>query len=84
MCSCLKREEWLGLSYEESDAEALVQGVADRVILGLLPSSQCAWGTALGALGDRGGCLHLHGNVRDSDEAAWSQATLVRVTPSIS
>ena len=54
-----------------------VQGVADRVMLGLLPSSQCAWGTALAALKDQGGWLHLHSNVKDSDEAAWSQATLV-------
>ena len=54
-----------------------VQGVADRVILGLLPSSQCAWQTALAALKSQGGWLHLHSNVKDSDEAAWSSATLV-------
>lgn len=54
-----------------------MQGVADRVMLGLLPSSHCAWQTALAALKDKGGCLHLHSNVKDSDEAAWSHATLV-------
>lgn len=55
-----------------------MQGVADRVLLGLLPSSRCAWRTALAALKEQGGWLHLHGNVKDSDEASWAQATLVR------
>ena len=55
----------------------ILQGTADRVLLGLLPSSECAWKTAVAALKDTGGCLHLHGNVKDTEEASWAQATLV-------
>lgn len=42
------------------------RGVADRVLLGLLPSSRGGWVTALAALKPRGGVLHLHENVKVS------------------
>ena len=51
--------------------------MADRVLLGLLPSSECAWKTAVAALKDTGGRLHLHSNVKDTEEASWAQAALV-------
>ncbi len=38
--------------------------IADRVILGLLPSSQEAWPVACSVLSDKGGWLHVHGNCR--------------------
>ena len=38
-------------------------GVADRVSLGLLPSSEAGWGVACTALKEAGGWLHIHGNV---------------------
>ncbi|OAY64172.1 tRNA wybutosine-synthesizing protein 2/3/4 [Ananas comosus] len=47
------------------------QGVADRVCLGLLPSSECSWATAVRALRAVGGVLHIHGNVNDSEENSW-------------
>ncbi|KAF7008271.1 hypothetical protein CFC21_023064 [Triticum aestivum] len=47
------------------------KGVADRVCLGLIPSSECSWATAVRALRVGGGVLHIHGNVNDSDEARW-------------
>ncbi|CAM0906040.1 unnamed protein product [Alopecurus aequalis] len=47
------------------------KGVADRVCLGLIPSSECSWATAVRALRVGGGILHIHGNVNDSDEARW-------------
>ncbi|WVZ66070.1 hypothetical protein U9M48_015345 [Paspalum notatum var. saurae] len=47
------------------------KGVADRVCLGLLPSSECSWATAVTALRVGGGVLHIHGNVIDSDETHW-------------
>ncbi|KAL6656615.1 hypothetical protein ACP70R_004395 [Stipagrostis hirtigluma subsp. patula] len=47
------------------------KGVADRVCLGLLPSSECSWATAVTALRVDGGILHIHGNVNDSDETLW-------------
>ncbi|KAI3948825.1 hypothetical protein MKX01_022239 [Papaver californicum] len=37
--------------------------VADRVSLGLLPNSE----------GIEGGMLHVHGNVKDSEETSWSE-----------
>lgn len=36
-------------------------------MLGLLPSSEVAWTTAVEALGPRGGWLHVHGNVAEKD-----------------
>ncbi|XP_020573877.1 tRNA wybutosine-synthesizing protein 2/3/4 isoform X2 [Phalaenopsis equestris] len=47
------------------------EGVADRVCLGLLPSSECSWRTAVKALRAQGGLLHIHGNVKDSEEKSW-------------
>ncbi|KAJ1405583.1 tRNA wybutosine-synthesizing protein [Sesbania bispinosa] len=47
------------------------KGVADRVCLGLLPSSECSWVTAVRALRREGGVLHVHGNAKDSEECQW-------------
>ncbi|KAL0398766.1 UNVERIFIED_CONTAM: tRNA wybutosine-synthesizing protein 2/3/4 [Sesamum radiatum] len=49
------------------------KGVADRVCLGLLPSSECSWVTAVRALRDEGGMLHIHGNAKDSEEGLWTK-----------
>ncbi|CAO2842541.1 unnamed protein product [Amaranthus hypochondriacus] len=49
------------------------KGVADRVSLGLLPSSEGSWVTAVRALRCEGGTLHIHGNVKDSEENQWTQ-----------
>ncbi|KAL9285717.1 TRNA wybutosine-synthesizing protein/4 [Arabidopsis thaliana] len=48
-------------------------GVADRVNLGLIPSSEGSWVTAIQALRPEGGILHVHGNVKDSDESSWAE-----------
>ncbi|XVF40751.1 hypothetical protein PTKIN_Ptkin01aG0140400 [Pterospermum kingtungense] len=48
------------------------KGVADRVCLGLLPSSEGGWITAVRALRSEGGILHVHGNVKDTDEELWT------------
>ncbi|KAJ7557692.1 hypothetical protein O6H91_04G005500 [Diphasiastrum complanatum] len=47
------------------------QGVANRVCLGLLPSSEESWEVAVKALRPEGGTLHVHGNVKDSEELNW-------------
>ncbi|XP_072017551.1 LOW QUALITY PROTEIN: tRNA wybutosine-synthesizing protein 2 homolog [Amphiura filiformis] len=39
------------------------KGIADRVNLGLIPSSQQGWPIACAALKHTGGILHIHGNV---------------------
>ena len=46
-------------------------GVADRVLLGLLPDSERAWPTAVAALRDSGGVLHVHGNCASGEESVW-------------
>ena len=49
-------------------------GVADRVLLGLLPDSECSWAAAVGALrAEYGGVLHVHGNVASGEEEAWAR-----------
>ncbi|MCO5550041.1 hypothetical protein L7F22_003518 [Adiantum nelumboides] len=47
------------------------QGVADRVCLGLLPTSEHCWVVAVKALRPDGGVLHIHGNVSDTNEQQW-------------
>ncbi|OMO76800.1 tRNA transferase Trm5/Tyw2 [Corchorus capsularis] len=49
------------------------KGVADRVCLGLLPSSEGSWVTAVRALRSEGGILHVHGNVKDTEEESWTK-----------
>ncbi|OAY25926.1 hypothetical protein MANES_16G007200v8 [Manihot esculenta] len=52
------------------------KGVANRVCLGLLPSSEGSWVTAVRALRMEGGMLHVHGNVKDSEESSWTEHVL--------
>lgn len=52
------------------------KGVADRVCLGLLPSSESSWVTAVRALRSKGGVLHVHENVKDSEEKSWLEYAL--------
>ncbi|GFO29397.1 tRNA wybutosine-synthesizing protein 2 homolog [Plakobranchus ocellatus] len=40
--------------------------VADRVNLGLIPSSEDGWPTAIRVLREKGGVLHIHSNVEES------------------
>ncbi|BFG27473.1 hypothetical protein CerSpe_137470 [Prunus speciosa] len=49
------------------------KGVADRVCLGLIPTSEGSWVTAVRALRSEGGMLHVHGNVKDSEESLWTK-----------
>lgn len=45
----------------------------DRVCLGILPSSEGGWGTAVAALRmDKGGWLHVHGNVPNHEVQQWA------------
>ena len=46
-------------------------GVADRVFLGLLPSSQDGLEVALSVLSPSGGTLHVHGLAPSKDHASW-------------
>ena len=46
-------------------------GVADRVFLGLLPSSEEGLETALDVLSPSGGMLHVHGLASSKDHGSW-------------
>jgi len=51
--------------------------VADRVNLGLLPSSESSWSVACAALkSDSGGILHVHGNVTSGRQQTSHSTTL--------
>jgi len=50
-----------------------LDGVADRVILGLLPSSEGSFEAALGVLKESGGSLHVHGLARPGSHDEWSE-----------
>ena len=57
------------------ELQAAVEGKVDRVLLGLLPSSEDGWSTAVKALNaDRGGWVHIHANVRVGREDEWARS----------
>ena len=53
-----------------------LRGIADRVLLGLLPSSEAAWKPALLTLKDQGGSLHIHMNVEEEHIEQWVKDTI--------
>ena len=54
-------------------------GVADRVNLGLIPSSEAAWETALRVLKPSGGWLHVHENVNERGLHEWKKYALQKL-----
>uniref|UniRef100_M4BFR7 tRNA(Phe) (4-demethylwyosine(37)-C(7)) aminocarboxypropyltransferase n=1 Tax=Hyaloperonospora arabidopsidis (strain Emoy2) TaxID=559515 RepID=M4BFR7_HYAAE len=50
-----------------------IGAVADRVNLGLLPTSEKAWPLAMQVLKPSGGWFHVHDNVAVEDRDAWEQ-----------
>ncbi|XP_063242592.1 tRNA wybutosine-synthesizing protein 2 homolog [Bacillus rossius redtenbacheri] len=55
--------------------------VADRVNLGLLPSSRISWPVACGALKNSGGVLHIHECVPEHGETCSECATIIAGLP---
>ena len=54
------------------ELQAELAGKVDRVLLGLLPSSEDGWSTAVKALNaNKGGWMHVHANVRVGREDEW-------------
>lgn len=51
----------------------------DRVSLGLLPSSEGGWRSAIRAIKDSGGWLHIHGNVPIKEVDTWALWTCLRL-----
>ena len=52
-----------------------LRGIADRVILGLIPSSMNAWGLAIRCLKETGGMIHIHMNVHEDEIEEWAKKT---------
>ena len=57
--------------------ESLVD-IADRVLLGLLPSSVDGWSLAARAIRASGGIIHVHENVSDRILPAWKEETVAK------
>ena len=58
------------LSIIEGDNQITLQGltgIADRVHLGILPSSENTWSLAIDCLRQSGGIIHIHTNVREKE-----------------
>ena len=53
-----------------------LKGVADRVILGLIPSSLNTWGHAVKCLKPTGGVIHVHMNVHEDEILDWQEKTV--------
>ena len=51
---------------DNRETAATLMGIADRVLLGLLPSSEYAWQMAFDCLKPEGGILHVHMNAEQS------------------
>jgi len=51
-------------------------GIADRVVLGLIPSSQPTWASAIKCLKPSGGIIHVHMNVEENEIEEWIEKTL--------
>lgn len=54
---------------DNAGSASALRGVAHRVNLGLIPSSEQGWPLAVGALRAEGGTLHVHANVGSAAEA---------------
>ena len=63
--------------YEGDNKETMkrLRGIADRVILGLIPSSMNAWGNSIRCLKDSGGIIHVHMNVHEDEIDEWARKT---------
>ncbi|KAL4169541.1 hypothetical protein KRP22_010460 [Phytophthora ramorum] len=58
---------------DNSESAPTIGAVADRVNLGLLPTSEKAWPLAVQVLKPSGGWFHVHDNVAVEDREAWEQ-----------
>ncbi|KAE8878156.1 hypothetical protein PF005_g22358 [Phytophthora fragariae] len=61
---------------DNRESAPTIGAVADRVNLGLLPTSEKAWPLAVQVLKSSGGWFHVHDNVAVEDREAWEQRVL--------
>jgi tRNA G37 N-methylase Trm5 len=66
---------------DNAAAAIALAGVAHRVNLGLIPSSEAGWPVAIAVLRPEGGMLHVHANVGSSteEEEAWKARLVERL-----
>ena len=55
-----------------------LEGSADRILLGYLPSSEETWELAVRALKETGGTLHIHMNVEEERIESWCKETVLQ------
>ena len=53
-----------------------LSGIADRIILGLIPSSEPTWKLAIECLNPKGGIIHIHMNVDERKLDQWLGTTV--------
>jgi len=67
--------------HEGDNAIGAPENVADRINLGLIPSSEKGWPIAVRALRkDVGGWLHIHENVTEGQEEEWKGRIINKLT----
>ena len=67
--------------YPGDNQESLpkLEYIADRVFLGLLPSSELVWEHAVNCLKQTGGYLHIHMNVEEEKTPNWQKLTIEEI-----
>ena len=56
----------------DKNSNAMAGVGADRVLLGLIPSSEESWPLAVAVLKEVGGVMHVHGNVAEDKVLPWA------------
>lgn len=54
--------------------------IADRVVLGLLPTAEGGFDLAVDCLKESGGALHIHGVAPAADHDSWVEETIQKIT----
>ena len=70
------------LTIVEGDNQETLQsltGIADRLHLGILPSSQSTWKLAINCLKTTGGIIHIHMNVKESEIEDFSDQCIAEL-----
>ena len=74
-----KNEVSQSITIHKGDNQTTLPGlrrIADRVLLGLLPSSEAAWELGVLALKEQGGSMHIHMNVEEEHIEKWATDTI--------
>ena len=58
---------------DNRQSSGVLKGVADRVILGLLPTSESSFGPSIEVLRESGGTIHVHGLANSDSHREWSE-----------